>query len=216
MHDKHLPFVSEMEARLHFLKQGYEVFANISDRGPIDFVAIDIKTGEVFKYDVKRVRLMCVDNKYYTWSYKPEPKELQVHLGVQLLYHLPDGSFHSELPVIDDYWKPYAYHRRVPKNRIRRFGLPYEIAKIDLSLRHVDFKYLIETSKPVVRRFSFSYGIESGTPMCRTYSLRYRLARVQPKSKRPYKKGPARIKKNMVTIIKGGKEISVPASRFGA
>jgi hypothetical protein len=45
--------VSELEMCAHYLREGYEVFRNISPDGPIDIVIFKKETGELYLLDIK-------------------------------------------------------------------------------------------------------------------------------------------------------------------
>ncbi len=55
MDKKHKGATSELIATTWLLKQGYEVFRNVSPHGKIDIIAIHPDTGEILYIDVKTI-----------------------------------------------------------------------------------------------------------------------------------------------------------------
>lgn len=54
--------VTELELCHHFLNEGYEVFRNLSSTGPVDFVTLDVETGDVVLYDSKTAHARLKQN----------------------------------------------------------------------------------------------------------------------------------------------------------
>lgn len=80
MNPKHQGALSELAACSWLLREGYEVFRNVSQAGLIDIIAI--KDGKFLKLDVK------------TKSREdfPAVSKEQLEAGVGAIYVLPDGS----------------------------------------------------------------------------------------------------------------------------
>ena len=99
MKTKHLGSYGEITATAWLLKEGYEVFTNASSHGPIDVVALNIKTGEILYIDVKvqKLRRAKTQNSVSFLAGARLTKE-QKALGIKLLYVLPSGvcSFDRE------------------------------------------------------------------------------------------------------------------------
>lgn len=94
MHLKHRAAVSELEAVAWLLRQGYEVFRNVSAHGPIDVIAI--RADERLYLDIRTASKIGVANRRLT--------EEQAGLGVKFLVYLPDGSFEfaeARPPIIE-------------------------------------------------------------------------------------------------------------------
>lgn len=53
MNKKHKGARSELRAAAWLLTRGYEVFRNVSQHGPVDLVALDLKADVMMKIDVK-------------------------------------------------------------------------------------------------------------------------------------------------------------------
>jgi hypothetical protein len=85
---------NELLATVWLLKQGYDVFRNVSAHGPVDIVAM--KDGGIALFDVKQVAL-TIDGKAGYVSLKPE----QIALRVKIIKVLPDGSCQID-------WNPKA------------------------------------------------------------------------------------------------------------
>lgn len=83
---------SEMAACMWLLKQGYEVFRNISCTGPIDIVAWNRKTGEFFPYDVKS--MASYERKDGSFGYAVWKGSNKAN--IPLLHILSDGSVFVE------------------------------------------------------------------------------------------------------------------------
>lgn len=82
----HVGAISEQLACVWLSQRGFEVFRNVSAHGPVDIIALDPRTGDTLKFDVKTRRS--------TQGSKLTSE--QQRLGVQLLYVEPD------LHVVDD------------------------------------------------------------------------------------------------------------------
>lgn len=76
--------IVEYKATIWLLEQGFEVFKNVSSRGPIDLMCLNINTNAIIRVDVKKVtdgtRMKDVINI-------PHIKEQQKLLNVNLLYY---------------------------------------------------------------------------------------------------------------------------------
>ena len=82
---KHAGAHNELLATVWLLKQGYEVFRNVSQHGHVDVIAI--KDGGLALFDVKQTAF-TVDGKPGRVSLKPE----QIALGVKVINVFPDGT----------------------------------------------------------------------------------------------------------------------------
>ena len=71
----------EIQAVAWLIEQGYEVIRNDCCTGPVDIIALDVKTNEVLKIDVKTTTV-CSDQKSLSI---PKLKDVQVQLGVKVL-----------------------------------------------------------------------------------------------------------------------------------
>jgi len=71
----------EIQAVAWLIDQDYEVFRNDCCTGPVDVIALDVKTNEVLKIDVKTTGV-CLDQKRLLI---PKLTDLQVQLGVKVL-----------------------------------------------------------------------------------------------------------------------------------
>ena len=62
--------ISELQAQIWLLNQGFEVFSNVKPSGPADIIAWDKKTDKFLKIDVKTVRIYKKKDgaKTYTFS----------------------------------------------------------------------------------------------------------------------------------------------------
>ena len=62
--------ISELQAQIWLLNQGFEVFSNVKPSGPSDIIAWDKKTDKFLKIDVKTVRIYKKKDgaKTYTFS----------------------------------------------------------------------------------------------------------------------------------------------------
>lgn len=67
--------ISEIVACLHFLSNGFAVFRNMIPRGPIDFVAVNLETGEAHFLDAKTVRSAAHKSRR---RHTPEQEKLNV------------------------------------------------------------------------------------------------------------------------------------------
>jgi hypothetical protein len=50
---KRIGDVTELELCHYFLNSGYEVFRNVSSTGPVDFITLDVNSGQLMMYDSK-------------------------------------------------------------------------------------------------------------------------------------------------------------------
>ena len=76
--------ISEYEVAIHFLKNGYEVFRNMSCTGLVDLVVICPKTKEILLYDVKTTTTYT-DRDNITTIYSNAATEEQRKLGVEVV-----------------------------------------------------------------------------------------------------------------------------------
>lgn len=83
----------EMVATLWLLRQGYEVFDNVSPNGPIDLIAVHPSTGEVIKIDVKK--LSVSGRKYVAGAVR------RTDLGVVLLYVHGDECYWTKEAALE-------------------------------------------------------------------------------------------------------------------
>lgn len=83
---KHVGAQNELLATIWLLKQGYEVFRNVSFHGDVDIVGM--KEGVVSLFDVKK-SFKKADGSSAVVSLKPS----QIALGVKLLCVYPDETF---------------------------------------------------------------------------------------------------------------------------
>ncbi len=90
---------SELAAAVYLLKQGYEVFRNLSPCGPVDLVAI--RDDEILQIDVKSTRIYRhwrgpdgakATNHDRRFSVQPSKKrtKAQIRRGVRILYVVGD------------------------------------------------------------------------------------------------------------------------------
>ena len=75
--------ISEYEVAIYFLKNGYEVFRNMSCTGLVDLVVICPKTKEILLYDVKTTTTYT-DKDGVTTIYANTSSEEQRKLGVEI------------------------------------------------------------------------------------------------------------------------------------
>jgi len=75
--------ISEYEVAIHFLKNGYEVFRNMSCTGLVDLVVICPKTKEILLYDVKTTTTYT-DKDGVTTIYANTSSEEQRKLSVEI------------------------------------------------------------------------------------------------------------------------------------
>lgn len=87
MQDKHKGAIAEIVASSWLLEQGYEVFKNVSQHGPVDLITLDPNSGDIKLYDVKTRSAPIFINKNgdkieYTRKYKllPEQERLKVNI----------------------------------------------------------------------------------------------------------------------------------------
>lgn len=78
MDKKHSGAHNELAATVWLMKQGFEVFRNVSPHGAVDIIAM--KEGEITLFDVKRASLR-IDGEPVDLKLKPD----QVALGVKLI-----------------------------------------------------------------------------------------------------------------------------------
>lgn len=90
---------SELLARAHLMSLGYDVFANDSDNGPIDMVAVDRKTGETLFVDAKTIHSTAVEGIKRN-GYRRSPA--QKRLNVQMLGVTHEGACFWCTPEDDD------------------------------------------------------------------------------------------------------------------
>lgn len=90
MDRKHNGATAELRAQVWLLEQGYEVYENVSQHGPVDLVAeapdgtltrIDVTTGRYYVKQSGEVSLQFAHKK-------DRPP------GIRVLVVLPDGQFH--------------------------------------------------------------------------------------------------------------------------
>ena len=81
--------VSELYASIYLIKQGYQVFFNISGKGPIDLVAV--KDNETRFIDVKSA-YVHFDSKGRLKINNHNPSNKQQSLCVEILYVAPTGE----------------------------------------------------------------------------------------------------------------------------
>lgn len=84
--------ICELVACLHLLSKGFAVFRNMIPAGPIDFVAINMETGETHLLDAK-----TVPKKSHKSRRKHTPE--QEHLRVVFAYLRP----HEAQEILEDY-----------------------------------------------------------------------------------------------------------------
>lgn len=77
---------NELVATVWLLKQGYDVFRNISAHGPIDLIAVNRISGETILFDVKACDYSLAGEPRFSKLSEP-----QVHLGVKCLGVFPEG-----------------------------------------------------------------------------------------------------------------------------
>jgi Holliday junction resolvase-like predicted endonuclease len=85
---------TEIRAHLWLLQQGYEVFNNIFPTGPVDAIAMDRKTGNIIKIEIRTAS----ERKDGTW-YCGDLTQEQVTLRVQLLVYLPSTQQFILYPI---------------------------------------------------------------------------------------------------------------------
>ena len=85
MDKKHKGSHSELLAAAWLLAQGYEVFTNVSDHGPMDLMAYNVETRETILIDVKTMQF-DKRGRYSLNSTANQRTELQRALGVKILY----------------------------------------------------------------------------------------------------------------------------------
>lgn len=83
---KHKGAMSELKASAWLLSQGYEVFRNVSQHGPVDLIALDLETLETKFIDVKtRYKGQSQPNKklrpegVWLLEYHPDTDECHLH-----------------------------------------------------------------------------------------------------------------------------------------
>lgn len=91
MNPKHKGAYAEAVAKAYLLRMGYEVFENVSQHGPVDFVAM--QGGVIDLFDVKMTsirRSKAGDGTTLRFHFHRTPE--QKDLGVQLLHVTPGGN----------------------------------------------------------------------------------------------------------------------------
>lgn len=78
---KHKGALGELEVTCWLLKQGYEVFRNVSPFGAADIISRNPSTGELTLIDVKTKNSTCTDNFLRKFNRTP---------GVRIVSYLPD------------------------------------------------------------------------------------------------------------------------------
>ena len=88
---------SEFVAAAWLIKQNYLVYIKTQDNDPIDLIAVDRRTGEVLKLDVKSVSIRKSGPKK-GYRISRIVNEHQKKIGVKLLYVYDDGrcDFHGK------------------------------------------------------------------------------------------------------------------------
>jgi hypothetical protein len=76
--------ITELELCHYFLNDGYEVFRNVSSTGPVDFVVLDINSGELTMYDSKTANVHTKKDGRKI-IYLSNINEKQKELGVKLV-----------------------------------------------------------------------------------------------------------------------------------
>ena len=82
MDSKHKGALAELKAASWLLKEGYEVFRNVSQHGAVDLVALDLNTQEILLIDVKTSPIGTLKQ---TLARKTVP-------GVRLMVYTPDDD----------------------------------------------------------------------------------------------------------------------------
>lgn len=82
MYDKHIKgTLSELVLTLDLVREGYDVFLPVADRGPVDIVAIHHATGNIRLIDVKTLSRRTKDgSKIYR-----TPTNIQKKIGVEII-----------------------------------------------------------------------------------------------------------------------------------
>ena len=98
--DKHIKGDrAELIAQEYFIKNGYYVFNNISQHGPVD-MAIMNKEGHVMLIDVKALSLRTKNG----WKVNRTPTKEQAKLGVELVFvDLDTGNVLQDVPTRKNY-----------------------------------------------------------------------------------------------------------------
>ena len=90
---------AELIAQEYFIKNGYYVFNNISQHGPVD-MAIMNKEGHVMLIDVKALSLRTKNG----WKVNRIPTKEQAKLGVELVFvDLDTGNVMQDAPTRKNY-----------------------------------------------------------------------------------------------------------------
>ena len=98
---KHRGAYSELIASAWLLEKGYEVFRNLSDRGPIDLIAV--KGDKCLFVDVKTVLVRLGKKGKISIARRSQRlTEKQVELGVRALFVTPDGLCDWHIQRLDD------------------------------------------------------------------------------------------------------------------
>lgn len=95
---KHKGARNELLAICKLWDMGYEVFRNPSAHGPIDLVAVDLKTGIVRKFDIKTATHAIRKKDGKEVVYGVHQTEIQRKNGIELMYVADDGRIYMELP----------------------------------------------------------------------------------------------------------------------
>jgi|TARA_S200002703_G_scaffold28800_1_gene24593 hypothetical protein len=91
--------ITELDICHHFLEQGFEVFRNVSSSGPVDFVTLDINTGEITLYDSKTVNpYLSKDGRHVVHLTKLS--DVQKRLGVMLVGKYGDRLITEEKTIL--------------------------------------------------------------------------------------------------------------------
>ena len=91
--------VTELELCHYFLDKGYEVFRNVSSTGPVDFVTLNVETGDVVLYDSKTVNpRVNMGGKHVIHMSKLS--DVQKRLGVMLVGKYGDTIITGEKTIL--------------------------------------------------------------------------------------------------------------------
>ena len=80
---KRIGDITELELCHHFLNSGYEVFRNVSSTGPVDFITLDVNSGQLTMYDSKTANVNTKKDgrkSIYLTNINEKQKELGVNL----------------------------------------------------------------------------------------------------------------------------------------
>jgi len=81
---KRIGDITELELCHHFLNSGYEVFRNVSSTGPVDFITLDLNSGQLTMYDSKTANVNTKKDGRKS-IYLTNINEKQKDLGVNLV-----------------------------------------------------------------------------------------------------------------------------------